>query len=49
MIFEMYICFISGLFVMNSILNTLLKIYIILNEDDVHKEIPENIKKTMYS
>ena len=38
----------ATVYVFNSVLNTLLKIYVIFDSDE-HKDIPENIKKSMYS
>ena len=42
-------CIIGTVYVLNSVLNTLLKIYLIIDEEEDKKEIPEEIKRSLYS
>ena len=43
-------CILGTVYVLNSILNTLIKIYLIIDEEKENKkEIPEEIKRSLYS
>ena len=49
---EVWFCIIGTIYVLNSVVNTLLKIYIIFEDDSDDKnndEIPDEIKNTLYS
>ena len=42
-------CILGTVYVLNSVLNTLIKIYLIVDEEEDKKEIPEEIKRSLYS
>ena len=47
---EVWFCIIGTIYVLNSVVNTLIKIYEVFDdEDDNNNEIPEEIKRALYS
>ena len=47
---EVWFCIIGTIYVLNSVVNTLIKIYEVFDAgDDNNNEIPEEIKRSLYS
>ena len=46
---SIWFCVIGTVYVLNSIVNTMLKIYTIFNDEEEAKEMSEEIKRSLYS
>ena len=46
---EVWFCIIGTIYVLNSVVNTLIKIYEVFDDEDEDDGIPEEIKRSLYS